>query len=455
MTELATPGIARRTLREWLSKMSLRMTPQQTSEFFWLSGGQAITLLLSLVTVKLVTAIGPAGYGKYVLATSIGGILSQGFFGPLEQGYMRMYFYYSQDPARRPVYFASLVRILVLSTGILLVVGAFIVGAGHMVYGWDLAFHAAAAVMILILAVTIPINGMLNAMRLRKETSIVQIGERLALIALLLGVTLTGTLDATLVVVCTAIATGLSLVVRSVICQSRARIDSADPIETVDPVAVRKEIYGKIIDYTRPFIAWGAIAWIQSNGERWVIDTVMTKSDVGRYGLAASLVNSSAVVLVNVLAQFVTPIVFAKFSSTVPEEQKKGQQLIRLNVLVTTMVFVVIGLILYVAGEPIIHLLSTKAFTLEPSILLILTVGLGAFYAGQAMTTLGLAMNKPAAYMTTKITVAIASAVFYYLGCIWQGVLGVAIGLLIANLLYIVLVFRVNRRLQQGAVAAA
>jgi O-antigen/teichoic acid export membrane protein len=443
------------SLREWLSKSNLWMTGQQAREFAWLAGGQVVVLLLSLVTVKLVTSIGPAGYGKYILATSIGGMLSQGFFGPVEQGYIRMYFYYGQDPAKRPVYFSSLVRILVFAGGILLVAGSFVVGIGHTYYGWDLAFHAVAAVMILLLAITIPVNGMLNAMRLRKESSIIQIGERIVLIGLLLAAHVTWTLDATLVVLCTAMATGSSLIARSAIYQAHSTIASPVPDAMIDRVDVRKEIYGKIIDYVRPFMAWGAIAWIQSNGERWVIDTVMTKADVGRYGLAASLVNSSAVVLVSVLGQFVTPIIFGKFSHPSIEEQSKGRQLIRLNTVITVVIFVVIGVILYVAGEPIIHLLSSRAFTLEPSVLVVLAMGLGAFYAGQAMTTLGLALNKPAAYMTTKILVAIVSGLLYYIGCIWQGVFGVAVGLLVANLLYVVLVFRVNRLLQKGAVTAA
>jgi O-antigen/teichoic acid export membrane protein len=442
-------------VREWLSKSNLWMTEQQAREFAWLAGGQVVSLLLSLITVKLVTSIGPAGYGKYVLATSIGGMLSQGFFGPVEQGYIRMYFYYSQDPAKRPVYFSSLVRILVFATGILLVVGACVVGFGHVFSGWDLEFHAAAAVMVLIMAIAIPINGMLNAMRLRKESSIIQIGERLVLIALIVAAHLTWTLDATLIVLCTAMATGSSLVARSAIYQANSTIESSLPTAQIDRVALRKEIYGKIIDYARPFIAWGAIAWIQSNGERWVIDTVMTKADVGRYGLAVSLVNSSAVLLVSVLGQFVTPIIFGKFSNPAIEEQNKGRQLIRVYTAITVAVFLVIGLVLYVAGEPIIHLLSSRAFTLEPSVLLVLAMGLGAFYAGQAMTTLGMALNKPGAYMTTKISVSLASGILYYVGCVWQGVFGVAVGLLVANLVYLVLVYRVNRLLQKGAVTTA
>ncbi len=439
-------------VRKWLMAMNLWMTGQQAREFSWLAGGQAVALLLSLVTVKLVTSIGPAGYGKYVLATSIGGMLSMGFFGPVEQGYLRMYFYYGGDPAKRPVYFRSLVRILVLSTGVFLVAGSLIVGIGHISYGWDLEFHAAAAAMILMLSVSIPINGMLNAMRLRKESSIIQIGERLVLIALLFGVTAVATLDATFVVLCVALATGASFIARSAIYRSRATIHTDGPVQPIDRDAVRKEIYRKIVDYTRPFIAWGAIAWIQSNGERWVIDSVMTKADVGRYGLASALVNSSAVVMVNVLAQFVTPIIFAKFSSQDVADQKKGRQLIRLNTAFAVAIFGGIGLVLYVAGEPIIHLLSSRAFTLEPSVLLIITMGLGAFYAGQAMTTLGLALNRPAAYMKTKIVAALASGVLYYLGCVWQGVLGVAIALLAANLLYVLLVYRDNRRLQRATV---
>jgi len=441
-----------------LASLNLTISDQQVREFSWLAGGQLVSLLLSLVTVKLVTSIGPAGYGKFILATSIGGMLSLALFGPLEQGYIRMYFYYGQDGKTRKIFFDSLLRVLSISSGVLLFCGAVFILIGHTLYGLEVPFHAAAAIMILIAVLNIPINGMMNAMRMRKEGSMIQVGERLVIIVALGGTYLLWSLDATGVVLCMTFATSLSLIVRYVIYQNMSTKGSqtGQTSPPPDANAIRKEIYSRIAQYVQPFIAWGVVSWVQSNGERWVIDSVMTKADVGRYGLAFSLVNSSAVMLVNVLGQFVTPIIFAKYSSPDPAEQEKGKSLIRLNTWVTLMIFVAFAVILYFAGEQIIHLVSTRAFAMDGTVLFLLTMSLGMFYCGQAMTNIGLALNKPETYLRPKIIAAVLSAPMFYAGCTWNGVAGVVTAMVAVHSVYMLLIYNANRKLvlQQPEIGA-
>ena len=438
-----------RMIQRRLPSVSLSMSEAQIREFAWLTGGQLATLLLSLVTVKIITSVGPDGYGKFILATSIGGMLSMSFFGPLEQGYIRMYFYYGSGSQTRKVYFDSLLAILGGATGVFLLVATVVVGTGHAVWGWDLAFHTAAVLMILIAVLTVPVNGMMNAMRMRKQVSIIQIVERGVMILALATVVLFTSLTVIGVVLCTSFATGVSLLVRYRIYRRSATELPDNPGDTAHPgpSALRREIFTKVITYSSPFIAWGLISWVQSNGERWIIDSVMTKADVGRYGLASSLVNSSVVLVVSVLGQFVTPIIFAKFSSPSTEERRRGMYLIRLNTWAVGAFFTGFALILYLFGEDIVRLVSTRAFTIDGVILLLLTMGLGMYHSAQAMTTVGLAMNTPGIYLPAKVVGAIMSVLLYYVGCLWYGLLGIVGALVVVNLVYLVMVQAANRTL--------
>jgi O-antigen/teichoic acid export membrane protein len=444
--------------RAWGASFWKRMLPagisvrkEQIREFSWLAGGQALTILLSLISIKLVATIGAAEYAKYVLALSVGGMLNLAMYGPMEQGYIRMLFYYGDKPAARETYFSSLRQVLFWCLGALLVVAGVGIALGRLVFAVDVPFAIAAAGMIIVAATAIPVTGMLGALRLRREVSIIATGERILFIGFLFSVRWMSPLNATLVLACTALSTGLSFIVRLAFFNKQARPREGASVSLTGPERneLRKEIYSRVVDYARPFLLWGGISWVQSNGERWVIEGVMTNADVGRYGLAANLVNNSAVLVVGVLGQFLGPIIFRQFSSSSDAEQRKGKEIIRLNTLLTLAVFGSAGIILALMGDSIIHFVSNRDFTMNGHILLLLTFGLGAYYVGQAMSTMGMARNQPGIYLRPKTISAGISIVLYYSGCVLWGLTGLVAGLLVANLIYVFLIWRANRRLEE------
>jgi O-antigen/teichoic acid export membrane protein len=339
-------------------------------------------------------------------------MLNLAMYGPMEQGYIRMLFYYGDKPAARETYFSSLRQVLFWCLGALLVVAGVGIALGRLVFAVDVPFAIAAAGMIIVAATAIPVTGMLGALRLRREVSII---VRLAFFNK----------------------------------QARPREGASVSLTGPERNELRKEIYSRVVDYARPFLLWGGISWVQSNGERWVIEGVMTNADVGRYGLAANLVNNSAVLVVGVLGQFLGPIIFRQFSSSSDAEQRKGKEIIRLNTLLTLAVFGSAGIILALMGDSIIHFVSNRDFTMNGHILLLLTFGLGAYYVGQAMSTMGMARNQPGIYLRPKTISAGISIVLYYSGCVLWGLTGLVAGLLVANLIYVFLIWRANRRLEE------
>jgi O-antigen/teichoic acid export membrane protein len=209
---------------------------------------------------------------------------------------------------------------------------------------------------------------------------------------------------------------------------------------------LQNEIYKKIAIYSTPFILWGAISWIQSNGERWVINGILTPFDLGRYGFASSLISSSIVVIFNVISQFITPIIFNKFSSNTEAAKKIGMRIIRLYSWITFMLFFTFGIVLFFTGNFITHLISTNEFTIDSSILFLLTVGIGIFCVAQTLTSIGLAYHKPKIYIVPKILSALLSIIAYVIGCYLAGIMGVVIAIVVVNCLYLIMIFIANKK---------
>src|ERR1051326_9445908 len=87
-----------------LDGIGLQISAPQGKELSWLAGGQLVSVFLSLISIKLITSIGAEEYGKFVLATSVSGLLSLTFFGPMEQGFVRLYFDYRDSEQSRSVF---------------------------------------------------------------------------------------------------------------------------------------------------------------------------------------------------------------------------------------------------------------------------------------------------------------------------------------------------------------
>jgi O-antigen/teichoic acid export membrane protein len=427
----------------------VKLSREGIVELSWLAGGQLATLLLSIISIKLTTSIGPNEYGKVTLAASVGGAFMLAFFGPLEQGYVRYYFDYAGQSRMRSLFCSTLLRVLAFClTVLLLLSGAAVLGL-HKLYQLDPLFTAAAALMIAFALLAVPLNGMLNAMRLRRETAIIQVVERVLIIVLLFVLLARFASDATTVMLAIGVATSLAGIARLLQYSRTIRTDAGEVItgNAVETGATRLQIYRSIARYSTPFVLWGLMGWLQSNSERWVINGMLTQAEVGRYGLTVNIINSSAVVLFTIMSQFITPIIFNRFPVNQGGDISRGMDLIRLYGWATLLLFMGIAVGLFFVGETVIHLLSSKAFVVDSILLFLLTMGLGVFYVGQTFTTVGLALKQPNVYMSAKIVTGLLSVVLYLVGCYWAGVLGVVCAIGIANVLYLVLVLRTNRAL--------
>jgi O-antigen/teichoic acid export membrane protein len=424
------------------SVSEFHISKSQVTEFSWLTAGHALNLILGFLSIKLMTSVGPGEYGKFILVSSIMGILTLGYFGPLEQGYVRHYFDYANNQHSRSVFLYSLVRILQWSIVVLIVLAVFTVLAGVNIYNTDPIFIIFSSLMICIGAIASPIQGMMNALRLRKYAAIVQISEKILLIIFLAIILSNWGKNIIALLFCVILSTGIGLLLRF-----RIYVKQFHPSEESNDNKLRKEIWSKMIVYSLPFLLWGGVTWLQLNGERWVINQLLNTAEVGKYGLAATLLNSSAVIAATVLAQFITPIIFKRFSDNNPTEFQQGLRVIRFHAWITFLIFAIFAFIFLFLGEFIIRIISSSSFTLDTSILFFLSIGLGLFYAAQAMTSVGLALQKPKIYVAPKIITALASICAYYVGCRFFGIAGVVWAIVVINTIYLLLVSHENKKL--------
>lgn len=429
---------------------NITVAPRHLGELSWLVGGQVGTVLLSILTVKIVTSVGPEDYGLFVLVTSIGGLFLSGFFGPMEQGFIRNYFDYAGDPASRRCYFGTIRRLFghgIALLALILVLAALIADAADAAGPLLLL---AAAFLILVTIPSAPIAGMLNAMRRRKEVAITQVGEKFTSLVLLGTLLFLGSITIPWVMVAIGLSGAAWFVVRAALYRRVVALDVESGESTREAPLDASGIRSKIVAYSLPFVAWGLVSWLQINGERWVIGGLLTTADVGRFGLASTLINSSVVMAVQVLAQYLTPLIFEKFSSSDPAARRTAHSLVRASAVVTMVLFAVLGVFLLIAGEWLIHLLSTAEFVMDPGLLCLLSLGWGLYYTAQMMTNVGLGLQQPRVYMVPKVTMSMLSVAGYLAGCSLGGIAGLVYALVVVNAGYFVWILFVNRRFTAG-----
>ncbi len=420
----------------------LKFNADHFSQLSWMGWGQVAGLLLSLLSIKLTTSAGPSEYGLFILVTSLSGLLSLSLFAPLEQGVVQYLFEYSKTPSQRSSYLRMVSRTLLhafwyLAASALIIS---VVGVQFTGYGW--MFMIAGSMLVIITVLSIPMNGLLNALKLRKELALIQVTEKALIVMFLQTGIWFVPLDAAVIMTCIVAAMSIMFAARIVVFQRQ--IGTSDP--EAERISVRESAWKKVVMYGWPFVLWGWLTWSQLNGERWVINSYLAAEDVGRYGLASSMVNNSIVMLYTVLIQFITPSVYAKFSSDHPGDRVGGFQLISMMTWVTFILFSLFGLFLYGAGDWLIRLLSNADFVVDAEILFLLTLGMGVFYMGQTLAMVGMALERPTVYVLPKIVSAVISVAVYIAGCLMFGLLGIVFGILIGNLVYLVGIIVVNKR---------
>jgi O-antigen/teichoic acid export membrane protein len=416
-------------------------------ELFWLCAGQGVSLLLGILTIKLLTSMGPAEYGIYALVGTVGALVSSIFYGPFEQGIVRFYFDYArQGQARRLM---SLFYSCLVFGGTLCLVGGLAVALAIPRTGTYLSplLVISATLFVILTSTANPFNPMLNLLRKRRENAILQMLERLLGLLFILAVFRVMAHTATTALFALCGATILVIAAKGVLLHCFLPEEEQPDKRKGD--GNRTEMLRVVGHFSLPFVIWGLAGWLQSNSERWVILTFLSSADVGVYAVMITLANYAVTVPQGILTQFATPFIYERFSGP-PETARigEGQAYLRYFSFCSAALVGLVTLAAALFGKDAIIFLSSEQYAGWWYLLPLLCLGTGLFHVGQALSLLGLSLNLPHRYMFPKIVSGALAVALNVLLLSLFGMVGIAVSVCLAGFFYLLLIMAVNTRIR-------
>ncbi len=426
-----------------------KINTDSVAELGWVFAGQAVNVILSFIIVKILTSMGPKEYGVYALVLTVAVFFAMSFFSPLAQGFLRFYYHYLEKSVSK-LFTDFVYKILITACLILAALTVILYGLSSVInLSEPSVFFLIAGIYIITSKLTEFFNALLNLIRKRKENAILQSSEKLVTILLLLALMRFKILELINVYIVIASAMLLFTVIKHLVFQRN--LTEEQPVEKSFSLNVRSDMKIQLFGYIAPFLIWGFSVWLQLNGEKWIINGLLSTYDVGIYAAMMALVNGLVIVPNNIISDFATPIIFKQYSDLENKENvNTGFHYIRLNMLVIFSLTVFSTLITWLWGRELIILISSKDYTVYWYLLPLLCLGTGLFLTGQAQTVFGMALNQPKKYLIPKVSIGIFSILLNLFFIKYFGINGVAYTVLTVGLLYVLYIALVNKRIGQA-----
>lgn len=412
-------------------------------EMGWVVFGQSINVLLGFLIIKLISKIGPEQYGVYALILTIAAILGL-FYSSFLQGFLRFYYHY-EELNRRDEFVNLMFRFIKL-TIVIFVALTILFSCIFSLYqgGYPLKFFLAAGIFVITSKLSEFFNSILNLIRKRKENALLQVTERTLMIVLLLIFFWQEKL--VLIYILFAFSCIYFILAFAKIYTFRKFVPVRSELKNLSDQ--QKDIIRKVMVYISPFLIWGIAGWFQLNGEKWIINGVLSVTDVGIYAIMMAIVNALVVIPNNIITEFTTPIIFKQFSDLSKKENiNTGYTYIKINMLIILMISIAATVLTFLWGKQIIRLISSQDYTLYWYILPLLVLGTGLFYTGQAQTLLGMGLSKPQKYIAPKIIIGVGSLGLNLFFISTFGIQGISYSILLIGLLYVIYITLINKKI--------
>ena len=426
-----------------------KINPDSVTEMSWVFIGQLTTVVLSFVIVKILSNMGAAQYGIYTLVITVTAFFGLLFYGPVLQGFLRFYYHYLEKSLSN--IFVKLIYRVLLISGIMLFILAVVFYLFSPLFNFPLSsfFFLITGIYVVTFKVDEFFNSVLNLVRKRKENSIIQGIEKAAIIVYLVLLKQFDLLELKNVFIALVFNTILFAFIKIKFFERFLPEEPAHDKAFIK--GAHKEMGTKLFRYVLPFLIWGLSGWLQLNGEKWIINGLLSTADVGIYAIMLAIVNALVIIPNNIISEFATPIIFKQYSDlNNAENVRMGFHYIRINMLVIFVISVFSTLVTYFFGKELISLVSNKSYTVYWYLLPLLCFGTGMFFTGQAHTVLGMALNLPNKYLAPKILIGVVSVLLNIFLIKNLGINGVAYTVLIAGIIYLIHVAFINKRIISG-----
>ncbi|MCF8240426.1 MAG: oligosaccharide flippase family protein [Melioribacteraceae bacterium] len=432
-------------IKDIISFALSRNSSDNRSEAVWFFSAQFVNFLFGFALVKILSQLGTATYGKYALIMTIVSLLTMILYGPAIQGFNRFYYDFIRKNGSGS-YLRLLYAFLINSTILLLVLIVLFSFSGSLISeNLNTVFVIIAGLFILNFKLNEFGTNQLNLIRERKTNAVLILIERSLLITLLSWFLLSDSLTLNIALIIYASSAMIFGLIKILVFKNLNEVNETKITEE-DTERIKKTI----IVYSLPFMIWGSAGWLQLNGEKWIIEYFLSTSDVGIYAVMISLANAFIAIPSTFMGEFLTPIIFKNFSDMNDTESiKRGESYINIYIITVVLLMIIASITTYFFSMQIINLISSPDYILFDYLLPILCVGTGFFYTGQAMTTLGLALNKPKKYIIPKILAGLLAILFNIILIQLFGLPGIAYSILLVGISYIISIKITNRIILQ------
>ncbi len=423
-----------------------KINADNISEIGWVAAGQAANVIFSFIILKILSRLGTENYGIYALVVSLGVFIGMIFYTPLSQGFIRFYYHYLERKQVRS--FVELIyKIIITSVFVLLAIS--LVGLfTPIIVNTSLPgiFFLIAGLYLITSKINELFNSVLNLIRKRKQNSILRGSEKALTILLLIVLVYSHILYLSYILLVLVIVTLISSMAKLTIF--RKSLPDKDKINTTNNFSLKKEMKTSMLKYMIPFFIWGFSGWLQLDGEKWIINGVLSTSDVGIYAMMLGIVNGLIIVPYTVISEFWTPIIFKQYADLNNKQSVRlGTQYIRLNMTVIFAVSLFSTVVTYLWGKKLIIFISNADYAVYWYLLPLLCLGTGLLYTGQSLTIHGMALNVPNKYLLPKVSVGFVSVGLNLLLINVFGLNGVAYTIIIIGILYTSYIVIINKKL--------
>lgn len=423
-----------------LDFISIKNNFSKNSEFLWLILGQIISILFSVIIIKMVTKIGPSDFGIYSLILTVSALVSAMLVGPSEQGFVRYFFNFNKEIDKKR--FLNVIYLFFVLVGTVILLISIIFYFLNIIKNVNTIL---VGLFIVLFTFSSFFASLFNLIRKRKLNVFLIILEKVVATVLLIILNFYNQLNITNVLIALSISIFISVIVRT---NCFNFFLGYRLLKDLKLLSLREYlIYKKIFIFSIPLMIWGFSGWLESSSDRWVIANFSSLNTVGIYSLMMTLSSYLIATPIGVIGQYFQPIIFEKIHDKNSAESSKK---IMDNFFYSCIALVLFGVLFsFFFGKILLSFIAVD-FTAFWYFLPFFTLSIGLFQIAQAYTIFGMIHEIPKIYLMPKIVLGVVSLLLNIIGVYYLQIIGLTISMIVASTIYLIMVLMINRKVKFG-----
>lgn len=409
-------------------------------ESFWIVLGQGLSLIGSLVLVRILTQhLDSWQFGELALSLAISALANQLIMGPLSGGVSRFYsIAYEHNDILS--YLRASFWLTTYATIILIIITSLIFfGLKTLDYQLWAKISVFAMVFAALSGYNTILNGVQNAARQRIIVAFH--GVLLAVFRIILVLIAIRWVGCSSIIVLVSYSLALLIVnISQFVLVRRLVINRSDK-----PGARPWE--RDICKFSWPYAAWGGLAWAQQTSDRWALNAFVSTNEVGFYAVILQLGYAPLNLATNLLTSFLSPILYQRAGSANDRSRNRSVHNVtwQITFFCLCLTSVAFGAIVCL-HRYIFYLFVAEQYY---SVSYLLPWGIlagGIFASGQVLSIKLTADLRSESMIAAKVVTAILGIALNFLGAFLWGIQGVVAMMVVFSVIHFIWMAFLARR---------